>query len=53
MFQKGFHLKILTEISYGVDNLQILKVSGSNDTDREPLRCRQVTDAEKQFSSLL
>jgi hypothetical protein len=50
---KRFHLKTLTEISYGVNNLQILKVSGPNDADRQPLRCRQVADGEKQVSCLL
>ena len=33
-------------------NLQILKFSGCNDSDREPLRCRQVADADKQVSCL-
>jgi len=33
--------------------VQILKVYGPNDADSEPLRCRQVTDAEKQVFFLL
>jgi len=33
--------------------MRILKVSGANDSDREPLRHKQIADAEKQVSCLL
>jgi len=45
--------KSQTEISFAVNNVQILTFSGHNDADREPLRCRQVADGEKQVCCLL
>jgi len=34
-------------------NVQILKVSGPIEADRQPLRCRQAADAVKQVSWLI